>query len=305
MKVLVTGARGLVGRTVLKSLSNTQHEVVAVTRDDVDLESHTKTFEFFSEIKPRAVIHCAAKVGGILANVRGGGNFLTVNSRIDTSVIFAARDLGVEFFSYMGSSCMYPANRSNALREEELLSGPLEVTNESYAVAKIHSTKLVEAIGISTDAPWRTFVASNLYGPHDHFDSENSHLVAAIISKVVSALRLNLPVVEMWGDGSVRREFTYVDDFAEWVVASLLVKELPRILNVGFGRDYSVREYYEKVMESLNYNGKLIADEAKPSGSSRKLLDSSLARSYGWTPKTSLESGISRTANWYLAGERG
>ena len=196
---------------------------------------------------------------------------------------------------------MYPANRMEPLQVSDILSGPLEPTNASYALAKISGTKAVEAFDAIEDFNWKTFVASNLYGPGDNFDPARSHLLAAIISKVQVAKKEESTQIVMWGDGKARREFTYVIDFAKWVGISISnLQNLPSIINVGCGEDFTVHEFYNIVMSKLGFEGELIADLSKPNGNLRKLMDSSIARSFGWNPSTTINKGIVETHRWLL-----
>jgi GDP-L-fucose synthase len=301
MRVLLTGARGMLGQHVLKSLEAGGHEVFAPSRSELDLTDSTATFKYIEEIHPDAVVHCAAVVGGIQANILGGGKFLTENLAIDHSVVFSAKKCNVPNFIYLGSSCMYPANRMDALKIEDILSGELEPTNASYALAKISGAKAVEAFDSDPKLNWKVFIASNLYGPFDHFDPERSHLLAAIILKVSKAIESGASEIHMWGDGKVKREFTYVSDLAGWIVKSLPnLADYPSMLNVGCGSDHTVREFYEIVMEVLGYTGTIVADPTKPNGNLRKLMDSSVARSLGWDPRTNLSEGILETHNWWV-----
>lgn len=200
---------------------------------------------------------------------------------------------------------MYPANHPEPLLESQILSGYLEKTNENYALAKIIGSRIVEAISLDEDFQWRTFIASNLYGPNDHFGSDKSHLLAAIISKAVRAKENKTPI-EMWGDGTPRREFTYVTDFAEWIGKSITnLERLPQNLNLGLGVDYSVLEFYQIVLKGLNYDCEIIPNLTMPNGNMRKLMDSSKAREFGWNPQTSIEKGIFQTVNWYLSNRLG
>jgi GDP-L-fucose synthase len=301
MRVFLTGARGMLGQHVLKSLEAKGHEVLAPSRNELDLTDGAATFKFIEETKPDAVVHCAAVVGGIQANILGGGKFLTENLAIDHSVIFSAKKSNVPNFIYLGSSCMYPANRLDALKIQDILSGELEPTNASYALAKISGAKVVEAFDSEPNLNWKVFIASNLYGPYDHFDADRSHLLAAIILKVSKAIESGASEIYMWGDGEVKREFTYVSDLASWIVESLPnLVSYPSMLNVGCGVDHTVREFYEIVMQVLGYNGKIVADPTKPNGNLRKLMDSSVARSLGWDPGTNLGEGILETHKWWV-----
>lgn len=301
MRVFLTGARGMLGQHVLRNLESKGHEVLAPSRDELDLMDGAATFKFIKENKPDAVIHCAAVVGGIQANILGGGKFLTENLSIDHSVIFSAKKSNVPNFIYLGSSCMYPANRLDALKIKDILSGKLEPTNASYALAKISGAKAVEAFDSDPNLNWKVFIASNLYGPFDHFDPDRSHLLAAIILKVSKAIESAASEIQMWGDGEVKREFTYVGDLAGWIAESLPnLVSYPSMLNVGCGVDHTVREFYEIVMQVLGYKGKIVADPTKPNGNLRKLMDSSVAHSLGWDPGTNLSEGILETHKWWV-----
>ncbi|MEN9324690.1 MAG: hypothetical protein RL414_444 [Actinomycetota bacterium] len=305
MKVFLTGGRGMLGQHIKQQLERVGHEVLAPSSAELNLIDIDATSEFIADSKPDAVIHCAAVVGGIQANIEGGGRFLTENLVIDHSVIFGARNAGVSDFLYIGSSCMYPANRLEPLQVSDLLSGPLEPTNASYALAKITGAKAVEAFDSVKELNWKTFIASNLYGPGDHFEPTRSHLVAAIISKVQEAKERGDESIIMWGDGKVKREFTYVIDFAEWIAVSISnLERFPSLINVGCGVDFTVQEFYEIAMKELEFDGKLDADLSKPNGNLRKLMDSSVARGLGWNPSTSINEGISNTHKWLMENVR-
>ena len=290
----------MLGREVKQSLENSGHLVSAPTSAELNLRDANATLKSLKSFQPEVVIHSAALVGGIQANIEGGGRFLTENLEIDHSIIFSSKTLGIKNFVYIGSSCMYPTNSSNSLNVQDLLSGPLEPTNANYALAKILGAKAVEAVDATKDVNWKTFIASNLYGPGDHFEPDRSHLLAAIIAKVDQAKKRDLNEIVMWGEGVVRREFTYVTDFAQWISNSInQLERLPSMMNVGYGIDYSVREYYEMVMQELGYKGALIPDKTKPNGMLSKLMDSSVARSFGWSPSTSIRQGINQTHEWF------
>lgn len=295
----------MLGQHIKQQLERVGHEVLAPSSAELNLIDIDATSEFIADSKPDAVIHCAAVVGGIQANIEGGGRFLTENLVIDHSVIFGARNAGVSDFLYIGSSCMYPANRLEPLQVSDLLSGPLEPTNASYALAKITGAKAVEAFDSVKELNWKTFIASNLYGPGDHFEPTRSHLVAAIISKVQEAKERGDESIIMWGDGKVKREFTYVIDFAEWIAVSISnLERFPSLINVGCGVDFTVQEFYEIAMKELEFDGKLDADLSKPNGNLRKLMDSSVARGLGWNPSTSINEGISNTHKWLMENVR-
>ena len=301
MKVFLTGGRGMLGQHIKTELERIGHVVLAPTSSELDLKDSIATSEFIEKTSPDAVIHSAAVVGGIQANIYGGGRFLTENLEIDHAVIFSARKANIKNFIYIGSSCMYPANRMDPLQVSDLLSGPLEPTNASYALAKISGTKAVEAFDSADNFNWKTFVASNLYGPGDHFEPGRSHLLAAIISKVLTAKEENSKQIVMWGDGKVRREFTYVIDFAKWAAESITnLQNFPSIVNVGCGEDFTVQEFYEIAMRELGFEGELVADLSKPNGNLRKLMDSTVARGLGWKPSTTINQGIADTHRWLM-----
>jgi GDP-L-fucose synthase len=303
--VLVTGANGMLGKAVIEKFDSTSLNVIKVTRSDVDLRNFSDTLDYFSKFKTDLIVHCAAMVGGIQANILGGNSFFLENVLLDHSVLQAARQLKIRNLIYIGSSCMYPANLDWPLKEGELLSGKLEPTNESYALAKIFGSTLTKSIAIQDNLSWRVFIGSNLYGPHDHFDSSKSHLVANIISKIINAKEKNHLEIEMWGDGSPKREFTYVSDLADWIVDSRnRLSELPLVLNTGAGEEYSVREYYDKVASVLKWDGIIKENIEMPNGNHRKLLDSTLAKNNGWSPKISFDIGLKKTIDWYLTNRK-
>ena len=299
--VVVTGANGMLGKTVCDKFKSQGVEVIEVTRQKVDLMDANKTFDYLSKYDIDLIIHCAAVVGGIQANINGGTKFFTDNARIDSSVLFAGKALGVENLIYIGSSCMYPANINHPLKENEILTSPVESTNENYALAKIFGARLTTSIAIENNLNWRVFIASNLYGPYDHFGTDKSHLLAAVIKKSIEAKEKRDSKIDMWGDGSPKREFTYVTDFADWIFnSSKILNKLPHVLNTGIGEDYSVIEYYNKVLNTIGYSCEIVANKSKANGNMRKLMDSSLAIKFGWNPKVNIDAGIKKTIDWYL-----
>jgi GDP-L-fucose synthase len=302
MRVLVTGGTGMLGSSLARLGQDAGLEILLPKRSELNLDNESATLRYIETNSPDAIIHAAARVGGIAANIANPVDFLTQNIRIDGNVLNGSLRVGVKKLIYVGSSCMYPRSLSHPMKEEEILTGPLEPTNEGYALAKIVGSKTVQYVAQTRDLVWRNLIPSNLYGPKDHFEPERSHLLAAIIQKVVSAKLNKLDEVEMWGDGSVRREFTYVDDVARYMIHSLdKLESLPTTMNIGVGIDHTVREYYEMVIKVLGANVKIVADPSKPAGMERKLLDVSLARSYGWEAKTNIEMGIKATIDWYLS----
>ena len=242
MRTLITGGTGMLGSSLIKFANKRGREILTPNQNELDLRDESSTRLYLAEFKPKIIIHAAARVGGISANISHPLDFLIDNIRMDSNLLTTASDLKIPNLVYIGSSCMYPKNLSHAMREEEILTGPLEPTNESYALAKLVGWKTVEIIANSSSMAWRTIVLSNLYGPNDHFNPARSHLLAAIIEKVMIANTVGDPMVEMWGDGSSRREFTYVDDVSEFIIRSLpRLAEFPDTMNLGAGVDYSVR----------------------------------------------------------------
>ncbi len=300
MQILVTGGSGMLGTAIQNELLKSSHTFLAPSSQELNLLENKSCIDFFEKSKIDLVIHCAAIVGGIQANIDNPYQFLNSNLKIDMNLIETARKFSIKNFVYIASSCMYPRNSPVAMPEDLIGTGPLEPTNEGYALAKLIGTKSVSITASELGLNWRTLVLSNLYGPGDHFGADRSHLVAAIINKVAEAKKSNLKFINMWGDGSARREFTYVDDVAAFIVANLEKLEImPQVLNLGSGFDYSVKEYYESVLKCFDLIVEIKPDVSKPSGMQRKLLNSESAKSLGWNPKTSLEDGLGLTIEWY------
>jgi GDP-L-fucose synthase len=299
-KILVTGGSGMLGSSIISNLK--RHNVITLSpsRQELNLENWIDTLQYIEYHQPDLIYHCAAKVAGIKSNIDGGSSFLTVNSNIDHNLLFAARTVKTPKLFYIASSCMYPANQDYALAESDLLTGQLEPTNASYALAKILGTKLTEGIAEQEGLNWVSIISSNLFGPEDNFLPESSHLLASIIQKIDLAIRRGDKSIEVWGTGKVRREFTYVKDLAHWL-ADIGVTDvlLPRILNVGRGEDFTVDEWYELTMSVFGVSLSLNHNLNQPDGNTRKLMDSSIARNYGWKAETQLELSLRETIDWY------
>lgn len=275
--------------------------LVLRTREDMDLADARAVEDFVADQQPEYVIHAAARVGGIQANIADPVGFLVENLDVNTSVIRACLRCGVRNLVYIGSSCMYPRDYKTPLREEYILAAPLEPTNEGYALAKIAGAKLCEYCNRQYGTNYKTLIPCNLYGPGDKFGPDSSHLIAAIIDKIHAAKTAGARTVEIWGDGRARREFLYVDDLAEYVCACLaFLDKLPVYLNVGYGRDYTVLDYYRMAAEVMGFEGEFVFDKSKPIGMTVKLLDSTRARGHGWNPHTTPRDGIARTYEYYL-----
>jgi GDP-L-fucose synthase len=308
-RVFVAGHRGLVGSAVVRALASAGYPPPVVrTRSELDLRDRDAVSRFFTEERPRTVILAAATVGGIMANQARPWTFLYDNLAIETSVIGAALEYEVDRLVFLGSSCVYPREAPQPLREEYLLSGPLEATNEPYAVAKIAGIKLVEAATTQFGRRWISLMPSNLYGPGDNFDPEGSHVLPGLLARAHSALREASgggAVLNVWGDGSPLREFLHVDDLARAVLIAI-ERDDTGILNVGSGREVSIRELAGIVAEVVDGRIELAWDASRPNGTPRKLLDSSrFVSATGWRPEIDLWEGVAATYRWYVENVAG
>lgn len=300
-QVWITGGNGMVGRNLLEHPRAAFWDVVAPNRNELDLTDRQAVKAFVKVCKPDLVIHAAGQVGGIQANINDPVGFFVNNLDMGLNVIMAAFETAVPALINLSSSCMYPRDRDHPLRESEILAGELEPTNEGYALAKIASTRLCDYISrTSTKLNYRTVIPCNLYGRHDKFDPMASHLVPAIIAKISKALVDGDDAVEIWGDGTARREFLYAADLADaiWLAAEQPAS-LPQSMNIGLGFDHTILEYYEAVARELNWAGNFYFDLKRPVGMKRKLSDISLQREWGWIAPTSLQNGISATIQYY------
>lgn len=299
--LLITGAAGMLGSTFVKYFTDSNRVLFTPTSKELDLRDRSATHAYFSKNKITEVVHCAARVGGISANIQFPLDYILENLLIDSSVIDAAAKNSVKKFLYVGSSCMYPKDHDGLLSEEDILSGKLEPTNEGYALAKLSAANAVVAAGSQYKVDWKVIIPSNLYGPGDSLDLAKSHLIASIIMKLLDAKWNQSDEVEIWGDGTAKREFTFVEDVAHFVAANWeLIDTWPDFMNIGIGTDRSVQEYYEMVAKEVGYKGCFKFNRDKPTGMKRKLMNSSRARQYGWNPQTSYHEGIKRTVAWYI-----
>ena len=301
-KIFVAGHRGMVGSAVMRRLQADGFKNLLIRdRSELDLMDESAVAKFFLKEKPTIVICAAAKVGGIQANNDYPVQFLLDNLRIQTNVIRSASDSGVRKLLFLGSSCIYPKFAPQPIPETALLSGPLEPTNEAYAIAKIAGIKLCQAYCREYGANFISAMPTNLYGPNDNFDLETSHVLAALIRKAHEARMRNDQRLIVWGTGKPRREFLHVDDLASACLLLLEKYDSPDIVNVGYGEDISIRELAELICEVLGFDGELAWDTSKPDGTPRKLLDVSKLRALGWKPAISLRDGIARTYQWFRA----
>ena len=300
-RIYVAGHRGLVGSALVRRLQREEYANILVrTRGELDLRNEDTVRQFFREEHPDYVFLAAAKVGGILANSRYPADFIRENLQVQTNVIDAAYRTGVKKLLFLGSSCIYPKTAPQPLREEYLLTGPLEPTNDAYAVAKIAGIKMCQAYYAQYGFKAIAVMPTNLYGPNDNFDLETSHVLAALLRKFHEAKIQRAGNVVIWGTGAPRREFMHVDDMADACVHLMRVYEDPTIMNIGVGEDIRIRELAELIARIVGYSGSIVYDETKPDGTPRKLLDISRLKSQGWAPRIPLEEGIRRTYQWYV-----
>lgn len=296
----VAGHGGLVGSAIWRNLESEGFvNLVGRQSSELDLKDREAVFAFFAEIKPRYVVLAAAKVGGILANSTYPVDFLSDNLRIQVNVLDAARVFGVERLLFLGSSCIYPKFAEQPIREESLLTGHLEPTNDAYAIAKIAGIMHIQAVRRQYGLPWISAMPTNLYGPGDNFSPEGSHVLPALIRRYDEAARSGTKVVTNWGTGAPRREFLHVDDMAAACLHLLENYDGPSQVNVGTGSDVTIRELASIVADAVGYRGSMEWDSSKPDGTPRKLLDVSKLTQAGWSASIGLEEGIRSTVDWY------
>jgi GDP-L-fucose synthase len=301
-KIFVAGHRGMVGSAVMRRLkAEAFSNVVTRERAQLDLTNESAAAKFFEEERPHIVIVAAAKVGGIKANNDYPVEFLVENLRIQNNIIRLAYDNGVRKLLFLGSSCIYPKFAPQPILESALLTGPLERTNEAYAIAKIAGIKLCQAYAREYGANFISAMPTNLYGPNDSFDLETSHVLAALLRKAHEAKMRHDQKLVVWGTGKPRREFLHVDDLASACLLLLEKYDSPEIINVGYGEDISIRELAELICEVVGFDGELAWDTTKPDGMPRKLLDVSKIRALGLKPVITLLDGIKRTYDWFVA----
>lgn len=302
MKILLTGGGGMVGTNILENPDFKEFEVLAPRSGELDLRDFVAVKDYLKKHSPDLVIHAAGKVGGIQANIREPVSYLLENLDMGRNIIWASRQVGIKKVINLGSSCMYPRGHEEPLKEDLILKGELEPTNEGYALAKVLTAKICEYITREDQSyQYKTIIPCNLYGRHDKFNPNDSHLLPAIIHKVHQAKNNNENIVEIWGDGLARREFMYAGDFADAIIRAVHhFDSLPSYMNVGLGHDYTINNYYQAVADVIGFEGSFVHNLDKPVGMSRKLVNIDRQTSWGWSPKHDLTLGIQKTYEFYL-----
>ena len=300
MTILVAGGSGLVGSAIVRELKRLNKDVVGISSKDVDLLDRNKTFEFIKNLKPIVIIDSAAKAGGIGGNNSYPVEFLSQNLQIQSNLMDAAHAAKVSKFVFLGSSCIYPKDCAQPMKEEYLLTGELEQTNSAYSVAKIAGIELIKSYRKEFGYNWISVMPTNMYGPNDNFDLENGHVLPVLIRKFLEAKQTTNGKVTLWGSGAPLREFMHVDDFAKAVLVCMEKYDDSQQINVGSGHEISIKDLADYVSKAVGFGGEIIWDSNKPDGTMRKFLDSSKIANLGWKPLISLDQGIASTVEWYL-----
>lgn len=299
-KIYIAGHRGLVGSAIKRALEKQGYEnLVFRTREELDLQNLQAVDDFFKTEHPEYVFLAAAKVGGILANKTYPADFIYQNLQIQNNIIYSAHAYGVTKLLFLGSSCIYPKLAPQPIKEEYLLTGPLEQTNESYAIAKIAGLKMCQYFKKQYGSNFISCMPTNLYGPNDNFDLQNSHVLPALIRKFYDAKKENKESVVIWGSGTPKREFLYVEDLADACVFLMNHYNDLETINVGTGVDVTISELAQMIKQITGFSGNTVYDKSKPDGTPRKLLDVSKINKLGWNAQTSLEEGLKKTIEWY------
>jgi GDP-L-fucose synthase len=300
MKVVVAGGTGLVGSAIVRGFQAIGHEVVSASTKNVDFLDRTATIDFLANEAPDVVVDAAARVGGIGANNTFPVEFLMNNINIQNNLMEAAHISNVKKFIFLGSSCIYPRDCAQPIKEEYLLTGHLEKTNSAYAIAKIAGVELIKSYRKEYGHKWISLMPTNLYGPNDNFELQGSHVLPALIRKFVEAREQNLSSQVLWGSGTPLREFLHVDDLAQAVLLVAEGYDGDSHLNVGSGEEISIHDLAQLIANLAGFNGIISLDSSKPDGTPRKVLDSTNLRKLGWAPKISLRDGIASTIAWYV-----
>jgi len=300
--ILLTGSSGMVGQNLLEHADISSYDILSPRSNELDLRDFEKVENYLLKYKPEMIIHAAGKVGGIQANLREPVNFLVDNLDMGRNIVMGAYKSGIKKLMNIGSSCMYPANISEPLKEDMLMTGKFEETNEGYSIAKLATARLCEYVSREDSSfIYKTLIPCNLYGKFDKFKVDYSHLVAAVIHKIHLAKKNHANEVEVWGDGMARREFMYAGDLADALIWSINnFDELPKYMNIGLGVDITIDEYYKRVAKVIGFTGTLTHDKTMPVGMIRKVVNTDIQTKLGWYPKTSLEVGLQKTYEFYL-----
>jgi len=300
-KIFLAGHNGMVGSAIYRKLKKKKYkDIIVINKKKLDLINQKQTFNFIKKIKPEYVILAAAKVGGILANQNNKADFIYENLMIQSNLMQASYLEGVKKFIFLGSSCMYPRNCKQPIKEEYLLSGKLEKTNDAYAIAKIAGVKMCEAFNSQYGLNYLCLMPSNLYGPNDNYDLKTSHFFPALLRKIYSSKIKKKKQIEIWGNGKAKRELTYVDDLADACEFFLKKKTKEVLINIGSGIEYTIQDYCKFIMKNLKHHVNIKKNLKFPNGTPRKILDCSLAKKYGWKSKYSLEKGFNLTLKDFL-----
>jgi len=301
--ILVLGSRGLVGSAIVRELQKLKFtNILTPVRADLNLLKQQDVLDYFEKTKPQHVFLAAAKVGGIHANNTYRADFIWENLAIQNNVFEAAFKYKVDRLLFLGSSCIYPKNAPQPMKEDCLLTAPLEPTNEPYAIAKIAGLKTVESFRRQYGCNWHSVMPTNLYGFNDNFHPENSHVIPGLIARMKKTIDENLPTFEVWGTGNPRREFLYVDDMAKACIHVMnLEKDIPDLINIGTGEDVSIKELALLIKDLMGFKGEIVFNTSQPDGTARKLLDVSKIHSLGWKHKVDLKSGLKMAIEFYLS----
>ena len=299
MTILVAGGTGLAGSAIVRELERVNKKVIGISSKDVNLLDRAKTFSYIKDLKPNVIIDAAAKVGGVGSNNAYPVEFLSQNLQIQSNLMDAAHEVKVEKFVFLGSSCIYPRNCAQPIKEDYLLTGELEQTNSAYAIAKIAGIELIKSYRKEYGYSWISVMPTNLYGPNDSFDLENSHVLPALIRKFVEAQRNNSPEVVLWGSGTPLREFLHVDDLAKAILVCLEKYDNSQQINIGSGDEISIKDLGQKIANRTGFTGKVVWDSNRPDGTPRKVLDSTKINKLGWKAAITLDQGMAATVEWY------
>ena len=300
-KIFIAGHRGMVGSAIKRKLLEKGYKkLILKNRKSLNLINQNQTFKFLKKVKPDFVVLAAAKVGGIIANSNHKDKFLYENLQIQNNVIHGSYLAGVKNLFLLGSSCIYPKYCKQPMKESYLLTGPLEETNDAYSIAKIAGLKMCEYYSNMLRLNYKSFMPPNMYGPNDNYDPKNSHFYPALLRKIYQSKKRNKKYLEIWGSGKVKRELMFVEDFAEAIIFFMKKKIKEPFINIGVGKDYSIKWYAEFLMKKMDVKLKIKYDKRKPDGMPKKCLDITVSRKYGWRPKNNLDKGFVLTFNDFL-----